>query len=79
MIGADVKQRYSVAVAVYETLGEVPMEKDDPRSSPGFDRWLKANVVVGSILSIGMLAMALAGLYSPPPDRVTEFSSIARK
>ena len=60
MIGADVKQRYSVAVAVYETLGEVPMEKDDPRSSPGFDRWLKANVVVGSILSIGMLAMALA-------------------
>ena len=62
-----------------ETLGEVPMGKDDPRSSPGFDRWLKANVVVGSILSIGMLAMALAGLYSPPPDRVTEFSSIARK
>ena len=62
-----------------ETLGEVPMGKDDPRSSPGFDRWLKANVVVGSILSIGMLAMALAGLYSLPPDRATEVSSIARK
>jgi hypothetical protein len=60
-------------------LGEVPMGKDDPRSSPGFDRWLKANAVVGSILAIGMLAMALAGLYSPLPDRVTEFSSIARK
>jgi hypothetical protein len=60
-------------------LGEVPMGKDDPRSSPGFDRWLKANAVVGSILAIGMLAMALAGLYSPPPDRVTEFSSIVRK
>ena len=55
------------------------MGKDDPRSSPGFDRWLKANAVVGSILAIGMLAMALAGLNSPPPDRVTEFSSIARK
>ena len=35
--------------------------------------------VVGSILAIGMLAMALAGLNSPPPDRATEFSSIARK
>ena len=60
-------------------LGEVPMGKDDPRRSPGFDRWLKANAVVGSILAIGILAMALAGLYSPLPDRVTEFSSIARK
>jgi hypothetical protein len=58
---------------------EVPMGKEDPRSSPGFDRWLKANAAVGSILAIGVLAMALAGLYSPPPDRVTEFSSIARK
>src|SRR3954451_11884574 len=77
MIAADVKQWNSVGV--YETLGEVPMGKDDPRSSPGFDRWLKANVVVGSVLAIGMLAMALAGLYSPPPDRATEFSSIARK
>ena len=77
MIGAEAKQWNSVGV--YETLGEVPMGKDDPRSSPGFDRWLKANAVVGSILAIGMLAMALAGLYSPPPDRVTEFSSIARK
>lgn len=75
MIAADVKQWNSVGV--YETLGEVPM--DDPRSSPGFDRWLKANVVVGSVLAIGMLAMALAGLYSPPPDRATEVSSIARK
>ena len=77
MIGADAKQWNNVDV--YETLGEVPMGKDDPRSSPGFDRWLKANAVVGSILAIGMLAMALAGLHSPPPDRVTEFSSIARK
>jgi hypothetical protein len=77
MIAADVKQWNSVGV--YATLGEVPMGKDDPRSSPGFDRWLKANVVVGSVLAIGMLAMALAGLYSPPPDRATEVSSIARK
>jgi hypothetical protein len=53
------------------------MGKDDPRSSPGFDRWLKANAVVGSILAIGTLAMALAGLYSPPPDRVAEFSSVS--
>jgi hypothetical protein len=55
------------------------MDKDDPRSSPGFDRWLKANAVFGSFLAIGMLAMALAGLYSPPTDTVTEFFTIARK
>jgi hypothetical protein len=53
------------------------MGKDDPRSSPEFDRWLKANAVVGSILAIGTLAMALVGLYSPPPDRVAEFSSVS--
>jgi hypothetical protein len=43
-----------------------------------FDGWVKANAVVGSILAIGMLAMALAGFYvAGPPDRVMEFSSIA--
>jgi hypothetical protein len=26
-----------------------------------FDRWLKANAVIGSMLAVGMLAMALAG------------------
>ena len=76
MIAADVKQWNSVGV--YETLGEVPMGKDDPRSSPGFDRWLKANVVVGSILSIGMIAMAVAGLYSAGPNGATEISAVQR-
>jgi hypothetical protein len=32
------------------------------RNPHGFDRWLKANAVLGSLLAIGMLAMALAGL-----------------
>ena len=78
MIAADVKQWNSVGD--YETLGKVPMGKDDPRSSPGFDRWLKANVVVGSVLAIGMLAMALAGHFSAGPfDRATEFSSTTRQ
>jgi len=53
------------------------MGKDDPRSSPGFDQWLKANAVFGSILAIGMLAMALAGFYpASPPDETTNFSSV---
>jgi hypothetical protein len=30
----------------------------DPRE---LDRWLKANAILGSLLAIGMLAMALAG------------------
>jgi len=31
------------------------------RNPHGFDRWLKANAILGSLLAIGMLAMALAG------------------
>jgi hypothetical protein len=32
------------------------------RNPHRFDSWLKANAVIGSMLAIGMLAMALAGL-----------------
>jgi hypothetical protein len=43
----------------------------------GFDRWLKANAVLGSILAIGMLAMALAGLNSAGcPDGATVSLSV---
>ena len=43
-----------------------------------FDSWVKANAVLGLILAVGMMTMALAGLYfAGPPDGVTEFSSIA--
>jgi hypothetical protein len=46
-------------------------------SSRDFDRWLKANAVVGSILAIGMLAMAFAGLnFAGPPEVATELSSV---
>jgi hypothetical protein len=42
-----------------------------------FDRWLDANAFLGSLLAIGMLAMALAGLYyGAPLDGSTEFSSV---
>jgi hypothetical protein len=42
-----------------------------------FDRWLKANAVIGSLLAIGMLAMALAGLNpATRPDDARELSSI---
>jgi hypothetical protein len=42
------------------------------------DRWLKGNAVIGSILAIAILAMALAGLFSPGPNEATEISSIQR-
>jgi hypothetical protein len=32
------------------------------RNPHGFDRWLKANAILGSLLAIGMLAIAVAGL-----------------
>jgi hypothetical protein len=42
-----------------------------------FDAWVKANTLFGSILAIGMVAMALAGLNSAgPPDAATELSSV---
>jgi hypothetical protein len=43
-----------------------------------FDGWVKANAVVGSMLAIGMVVMALAGLYfAGPHDGMTVFSSVA--
>ena len=43
----------------------------------GFDGWLKANAILGSLLAIGMLAMAVAGLnVAARSDGATELSSI---
>jgi hypothetical protein len=43
-----------------------------------FDAWVNANTLFGSILAIGMVAMALAGFYSasPPDKATTDFSSV---
>ena len=45
-----------------------------------FDGWLKANAVLSLVLAIGMLAMAVAGLYSEGPVDVAnvaaDFSSV---
>jgi hypothetical protein len=38
--------------------------RDYLRNPGEFDRWLKANAVLGSILAIGILMMALGGLNS---------------
>jgi len=47
------------------------------RNPHGFDRWLKANAVLGALLAIGMLAMAVAGLnLAAQPDGATELSSV---
>jgi hypothetical protein len=46
----------------------------DPRE---LDRWLKANAILGSLLAIGILAMALAGLnLAARPDGAAELSSV---
>ena len=39
-------------------------QKMSPKEQREFDRWLKTNAVLGSILAIGMMAMALAGSNS---------------
>jgi hypothetical protein len=55
--------------------------RDDPLNSSEFDKWLKANAILGSALTVGILAMALSGVYSAGPGATaTEFSSVtARK
>lgn len=35
-----------------------PLSPEDQRE---FDRWLKANAILGLIIAVGLLAMALAG------------------
>jgi hypothetical protein len=50
--------------------------RDYLRNPREFDRWLKANAVLGSMLAIGMLAMALAGHSSGPLDTTTELSRV---
>ena len=50
-----------------------------PEEQLKFNGWLKTNAVLGSILAIGILAMALAGLNSPgQPNGATQFSSVTR-
>jgi hypothetical protein len=47
------------------------------RNPHGFDRWLKANAVLGSLLAFGMLAMAVASLnLAARSDGATELSSV---
>jgi len=47
------------------------------RNPQNFDRWVEVNTAFGSILAIGLLAMALAGLNAAgSPDAATEFSSV---
>jgi hypothetical protein len=53
------------------------MRNDYLRNPHKFDMWLKANAILGSLLAIGMLAMALAGLnLAAQPDGATELSSV---
>ena len=53
------------------------MRNDYLRNPHEFDRWLKVNAVLGSLLAIGMLAMALAGLnLAAQPDGATELAGV---
>ena len=41
---------------------------DDSRE---FDRWIRANAIIGSLLAAGLLAMAVAGAPSAGPGEAT--------
>jgi hypothetical protein len=53
------------------------MLRDYQGNSREFDGWLKANAVIGSVLAIGLLAVAVAGLNAGRPDAGIELSSRA--
>ena len=40
------------------------IEKWSPQDGREFDRWIKANAVIGSLLAAGLFAMAVAGVLS---------------
>ena len=52
---------------------EGPLEKRDiiekwsPQDWREFDRWIKANAIIGSLLAAGLFAMAVAGAPSAGP------------
>ncbi len=50
--------------------------RDYLRNPREFDRWLEANAVLGSIVAVGILAMALAGHSSGRPDTTAELPSV---
>jgi len=50
--------------------------EDYAESSREFDRWLKANAILGSIVATAILGAALAGIYSEPRNGATELSSV---
>jgi hypothetical protein len=53
------------------------MRNDYPRNPHEFDRRLKTNAILGSLLAIGMLAMAVAGPnLASRSDGATELSSV---
>jgi hypothetical protein len=57
-------------------VGRVVVQKYQPTDQRRFVTWLDATFIVGSILAIGMLAMALAGYNSEGPG--TEISAAAK-
>jgi hypothetical protein len=43
---------------------QISYQRMSPKEQHEFNGWLKANAILGSILTIGMLAMAVAGSNS---------------
>jgi hypothetical protein len=52
------------------------MSREDQHA---FDRWLKANAVVGLIFAAGLVAMALVGANSAPPGQTATADSMQHR
>ena len=71
------KLRYDLSIGNHRigeimTKGQIIQQSKSlsPEDRLTFDRWLIGNAVVGSIMAVGLIAMAIAGSQSTPPHEV---------
>jgi hypothetical protein len=49
-----------------------------PDDQATFNRWIRANAVIGSIIAIGLIAMAVAGSRSGPSSKEVEVAGVEK-
>jgi hypothetical protein len=55
------------------------VEKWSPQDWREFDRWIKANAIIGSLLAVGLFAMAVAGAPSAGSGDTATAGNSARR
>ena len=59
---------YQVGEGFYKTMS--------PEDQRGFNRWLTGNAIIGSILAMGLIAMAIGGFNAAPLPTVANSKNL---